>query len=142
MRGETCRLCGGRPDAEVAASWTFLVERDAPTQNVMGNNRGGGRWRYKQEREAWRRLLWFPVNVWRIPDAVHKRRVTITRCYAGRQKIRDHGNLVGGLKPAVDAMVICKLLKDDSSEWAEIYYHQRRVSTAERGTLITIEEFA
>jgi hypothetical protein len=78
----------------------------------------------------------------KIPFAEARRRVTITRCYSGQQKLRDHGNLVGGLKAAVDAMVRVKLLKDDSPAWAEVYYHQLRVDKDGRGTIITIEEFA
>src|SRR5688572_13470022 len=110
----SCRLCGGRPYAKVAASWSFRIERDAPTQNVMGNNRGGGRWKYKEERRAWVAALATKKIMMRIGTAEVRRRVTITRCYSGQQKLRDHGNLVGGLKPAVDAMVGIGLLKDDS----------------------------
>jgi hypothetical protein len=144
MSGESiaCRLCGGRPYAPVTASWTFRIDRDAPTQNVMGNNRGGGRWKYKTERKAWVYLFQNWKLSLRIADATVRRRVSITRCYSGQQKLRDHGNLVGGLKPAVDAMVRVKLLKDDSPTWCEIYYHQRRVEQSERGTVITIEELA
>lgn len=139
---EVCCLCGGKPYAKVTASWTFRIERDAPTQNVMGNNRGGGRWAYKKERQIWVSWLSWHANEHLILNAEVKRRVTITRCYSGQQKLRDHGNLVGGLKPAVDAMVGIGLLRDDSPEWCEIYYHQRRVEKHERGTLITIEELA
>jgi hypothetical protein len=140
VEAEACRLCGGRPYAKVAASWTFRIDRDAPTQNVMGNNRGGGRWAYKKERDAW--VSAFTLNKPWIPDAKSRRRVTITRCYSGQQKLRDHGNLVGGMKPVVDALVLCGLLKDDSPKWCEVYYHQRRVEKGERGTYITIEELA
>jgi Holliday junction resolvase RusA-like endonuclease len=139
---EVCNLCGGRPFAEVAASWTMRIDRDAPTQNVTGNNRGGGRWAYKAERRAWFAALAAKKSMQRIATANVKRRVIITRCYSGQQKLRDHGNLVGGLKPAVDAMVGIGLLKDDSPEFCEIYYHQRRVEKSERGTLITIEELS
>jgi hypothetical protein len=140
MSDATCSLCGGRPYAKVAASWTFRIDRDAPSQNVMGNNRGGGRWAYAKERKAWEAALAGPFKALRIGVAKEKRRVTITRCYSGQQKVRDMGNLVGGLKPAVDAMVLVGMLMVDSPDWCEIYYHQRRVEKAERGTIITIEE--
>lgn len=139
---EVCRLCGGMPDARVAATWTFRIDRDAPTQNVMGNNRGGGRWAYRKERNAWADALGVAGIHLKIGLAQVRRRVTITRCYSGQQKLRDHGNLVGGLKAAVDAMVGIGLLKDDSPEWCEIYYKQSRVEKHERGTVITIEELA
>ncbi len=135
-----CALCGGEPSAKVTASWTFRIDRDAPTQNTMGNNKGGGRWAYRKERLHWMGALSKWAVELRVPYADKKRRVRITRCYSGLQKLRDHGNLVGGLKPAIDAMVLCRLLKDDSPHWAEIYYQQRRVEKGERGTLITIEE--
>lgn len=136
----TCSLCGGDPHARVATSWSFRVNRDAPTQNVMGNNRGGGRWAYKKERQEW--LRWILIERPCIPEAEAKRRVTITRCYSGNQKLRDHGNLVGGLKPVVDALVLSGTIKDDSPHWVEIYYHQRRVERHERCTLFTVEELA
>lgn len=140
---DVCRLCGGRPYAKVAASWTFRVDRDAPSQNTIASNTTGhGNWAYRKERNEWERLLAGHRGALRIPPATIKRRVTITRCYSGQQKLRDHGNLVGGLKAAVDAMVLVGMLKDDSPEWAEFHYHQRRVEKAERGTLITIEELA
>jgi hypothetical protein len=140
----TCKLCGGMPYAKVVANWSFRFDRDAPSQNDVGNNKGvtASRWKYRHERGAWVSMLSSWAIDMRIPFAEVKRRVTITRCYSGRQQLRDQGNLVGGLKAAVDAMVLCKLLKDDSPEWCEIYYHQRRVDSAERGTLITIEELA
>jgi hypothetical protein len=139
---DTCKLCGGRPYAPVTASWTFLVDRDAPSQNTMGGNKGGGRWRYKTERKGWVYVLQNWKLSLRIGDAAVRRRVSITRCYSGQQKERDHGNLVGGLKAAVDAMVIVGLLRDDKPKWAEIHYHQRRVEKSERGTVITVEELA
>jgi len=139
----TCPLCGGRPLAEVASRWTFLVERVAPSQNkIASNTTGRGNWAYRKERDAWTRELSYYRIENGIPIAAIKRRVTITRCYAGRQQERDYGNLVGGLKAAVDAMVLVGLLKDDSPKWSEIFYHQRRVEKGEHGTLFTIEELA
>ena len=51
-----CNLCGGRPYAVVAARWSFEVQRDAPSQNVLATNSGKSRWSYKKERDAWARL--------------------------------------------------------------------------------------
>ena len=67
--------------------------------------------------------------------------VTFLRTYSGRQKLRDRGNLIGGLKPVLDAMTLTGLIVDDSPKWLTDYYHQARVETGGALT-IKIEELA
>ena len=138
----TCRLCGGEPFAKVAASWTFRISLDAPLQNNRAVNAGPSRWRYKKERATWETALMLAMSSAGPCHATQFRRVTIERLYAGKQRVCDIPNLVGGCKTVLDAMVRVGLLVDDSPEHFEGYFHQRRVPNEERGTLITIEELA
>lgn len=139
---DTCRLCGGRPDATVSRRWSTVIGMDAPLQNNRAVNAGPARWRYKKERSAWESSLQFAMVVGGVPKATGRRRVTIERRYSGQQRVCDIPNLVGGCKTVLDAMVRVGLLVDDSPEHFEGYFHQRRVEKHERGTLITIEELA
>jgi hypothetical protein len=137
----TCALCGGSPESVVTASWILVIDREAPSQNVLASNTGPSRWRYKRERNAWLLLLRSAKATLGVPDAKSKRRVIIERFYSGRQRQYDHANLVGGCKAAVDAMVLAGLLVDDSPHWAEIYYRQSRVGNG-RDTAVVIQEVA
>lgn len=64
-------------------------------------------------------------------------RVHITRYSAGEL---DEGNMVGGLKGTVDALVREGLLHDDSPKWCAITYEQRKSKRAEARTVIEIGE--
>jgi hypothetical protein len=131
-----CALCGGDPSALVRATWTIEVARDVPSQNVLASNKGASRWRYAKERDEWVRLLGLHRFILLIPKASILRRVTFLRTYSGRQKLRDRGNLIGGLKPVLDAMTLTGLIVDDSPKWCEDYYFQARV---EKGGALTIK---
>jgi hypothetical protein len=137
----TCRLCGGMPYAVVVASWVLRIDRDAPSQNILASNKGGARFKYKREREAWVTLLSVEKARLRAPEAGKPRRVQVRRLYSGRKKQRDMGNLIGGLKPVIDALKWSGWIVDDSPAWVEVHYSQERVASGD-GTLITIEELA
>ena len=136
-----CSLCGGDPQAPVSATWVIEIERDVPSQNVLASNKGASRWRYAKERNDWRLLLQMQRDEQSIPKATAKRRVTFLRTYSGHQKLRDLGNLIGGLKPVLDAMTLTGLIVDDSPTWLEDHYHQARVKDGACLT-IQIEELA
>lgn len=138
----TCALCGGRPYAKVAARWVLKICMDAPLQNNRLVNAGAARWGYKKERAKWEAALMHAMSPLGPCHATQFRRVTFERCYAGKQRICDLPNLVGGLKTVLDAMVRVGLLVDDSPDQFEGHFRQRKVDAAERGTLITIEELA
>jgi hypothetical protein len=138
---DACRLCGGRPDAEVVASWTLEIDRDAPSQNLRLVNKGPGRFAYSKERDLWVMLFMVAARSAGVSRVAAPRRVTLTRRYSGLKKLRDHANVIGGMKPVVDAMVRAGLLVDDSPRWFEGHYHQERV-TRGGGTVVLLEELA
>ena len=68
------------------------------------------------------------------PVLAPKMQVRIT---SYRAKTLDYDNLVGGMKPLVDALKDACLLRDDSPEWANISYVQ--VAGKERKTVVELE---
>lgn len=65
-------------------------------------------------------------------DNPARRRLVITRHSAGEL---DYGNLVGGCKPLVDALVREGLLYDDSPKWLDESYLQAK-TTKGRGRVV------
>jgi hypothetical protein len=76
------------------------------------------------------------------PPATGPRRVRLVRVrQAGAgERAYDRGNLVGGLKPVLDALVRHKLLVDDSPR--HLVDHYADVVGEQRGVLVEIEELA
>jgi hypothetical protein len=148
----TCPLCLCDPGALIAYRWEFVLPLVAPSQNdVAAGNHGGGRWKYKKLRERFEKAIEAALTPAQIKaterapmlrggDNPTRRRVTFIRSYTGRQKERDHANLVGGLKLVVDALVNCSVLVDDSPKWFEGHYRQERGAAS--GLQICVEEFA
>jgi Holliday junction resolvase RusA-like endonuclease len=69
-----------------------------------------------------------------------RRRVTITRRFAGRCQELDRDNLVGGAKPLVDALALAGLVLDDDKAHIELHVLQERHERNE--TLVVVEELA
>jgi len=135
-----CCKCGHDPLAAVGASWSLFIAKDPPSLNARLHNAGASRWKYAKERGVWGWLIRQARLATAATRATGKRRVTLTRVYAGRQKERDLDNAVGGGKPIVDALVREGLLIDDAPAWAEIHHAQVRGEPA--GLRIDIEELA
>ncbi len=74
-----------------------------------------------------------------MPVAKRLRRVTLTRYYTGRSQRRDRGNLIGGMKPILDALVRQGFLVDDSEQWCEDHYAQVRHEML-AGVAVMLEE--
>lgn len=136
-----CEKCGFDPAAQVLASWSFHVPREIESGNAYVVNSGRSRWRYKADRNAWERDLIALKHAKRIPPALGKRRVTLTRIIGYRQRAFDRDNLATGFKSCVDAMVRCCLLVDDNAAGAEIHYAQKKHDGLS-GVLVLIEEIA
>lgn len=94
--------------------------------------------RYRAERDTWVLLIRNAMQMAKVPPARMRRMVRITRLFAGREREWDYGNLVGGAKPAIDAMVIAGLLVDDSPKWSDQAYHQER--GAESGVRLVVTD--
>jgi Holliday junction resolvase RusA-like endonuclease len=102
------------------------VPKEPPTQNEIAQNKGGKRFGYKRVREEFTFLVRAAMNKNGVPAATGRRRMVLTRFYTGRGRARDYGNLVGGCKAVVDSLVNVGLLVDDSEQWVDDYYLQRR----------------
>lgn len=134
-----CPKCSYDAHALVARSWTFRIDRDPPSLNSRLYNAGPRRWAYKRERDTWTLEVRNMRLLRRLPIATTRRRVTLTRQFTGRQKLRDVDNLIGGAKIIVDALVLEGLLLGDAEIHAEIHYGQ--VQAAPAGLVVLIEEF-
>lgn len=134
-----CANCGHDPSATVGLRWSFFVNREVQSLNAHRGNYGGQRWAYAKDRDAWQQ--WFVVlgRQHCVTPASGKRRVTLTRCYSGRQRELDADNLSGGAKVVIDSMVRAKLLLNDDKASVEVLYRQRKVTT-EPGLEVRIEE--
>lgn len=135
-----CLKCGHDPLAIVTASWPHFIDREVESGNRHTFNVGGSRWRYGKARDAWQLEFRNLRLLRRIPRAMTKRRVTLTRYFDGRQREWDADNFATGAKLVVDAMVREGLLVDDRREFAEIHYLQ--VRSTPRGLGVLIEELA
>jgi len=121
-----CVKCGHDPDAPVTASWEFVLEHEALSMNARIVNVGAARWRYAKERDAWGWLVRAAKLRHRITAATGRRRMTLTRIYAARQRELDEDNLKGGTKSLVDAIKREGLLVDDTRAWLELHHAQER----------------
>jgi hypothetical protein len=140
-----CLKCGYDPGAIVLRSWQHTIKRDPPSLNARVFNSGPRAYAYRAERDVWAWEFRSMRLALKIPTTTNTvRRITFTRYYSGRQQERDRDNLIGGLKCAVDALVLEHLLVDDSPQWAELHYMQQRLdaSSNERcGLGVLVEEF-
>lgn len=116
----------------------FRVFHKSTSQNELRSNHGAARFRYKAERTWWERALRDRMTEGVVDCAKARRIVRLTRELTGRERPRDYGNLVGGLKPVLDAMVRVGVLVDDSEQWLTDIYEQQR--TTERCVRIEIWE--
>lgn len=133
-----CAACKQPLPESDGPSWTFTLELEPPSQNVVSQNKGKGRHLYRVIRDNYQFLFRAHKNRLAIPDATGKRRVFITRLYTGQGKKRDRGNLTGGCKPLLDAMTRAALLIDDKEAYLEDHYEQVRCDR--KGVTICIEE--
>ena len=117
--------------------FVIRIPRRVTSQNNGGSNKRAGMFAYKRERDAWIRDLHVMGLGRPMPRDGQQRVVRITREYSGRCQQMDYGNLVGGLKPVIDAMQReiggkarsikgAGLIVDDSSKHFLGIYEQRR----------------
>lgn len=135
-----CVKCGFSPDAVVSARWEVVLDKRIESANNRTVNAGATRWRYAKQRDEW--TSWIRARARGILDArpSEKRRVTITRRYAGRCRLLDKDNLVGGCKALVDAMVHEGVVHDDKPQWLELHVLQEQ--GAKNETHVLVEELA
>lgn len=64
-------------------------------------------------------------------------RVRFVRYSAGRL---DKGNLIGGMKPLLDALVLEGVLFDDSTQWLDDAYEQQSAGRGEGRTVVEVSD--
>lgn len=64
----------------------------------------------------------------------------VTRFYKKGKRPFDTGNLIGGFKPTIDALVETGLLRDDSPQWLQAWYFQKPSPTGKDVVELVIEE--
>lgn len=133
-----CPTCGHVVPV-VLRSWETWIDAKVESANSRSVNAGAARWGYAKKRDQWvarwYASTWGGEKPWALRS---KRYVTFTRHFAGRERLMDHANMVGGMKGAVDAMVRAALLVDDSPKWFEAEYKQVRSDRS--GLHVRIEE--
>lgn len=120
-----CPRCG-HTEGLAGAEYRFFIPMEPPSQNTVAMNSSGKRFGYKAVRNQFTFMVRAAMNARAIPEAKGKRRLVLTRFYTGRGRAYDRANMVGGCKPVVDSLVNCGLLVDDSEQWLDDYYLQRR----------------
>jgi hypothetical protein len=135
-----CRWCGFDPAAVVTARWQRFFPRQPPSQNDFGKSAGARR-KYTAERQTWE----WEMRAWALHStgpskAAGPRRVFFERFYHGAgTRDRDRGNLIGGMKPILDAITREGLIVDDTPRWCADFYSQQR-DELRSGLLITLED--
>ena len=127
-----CRDAEGRPSIdfcmhhyveELSLPFRFSVPIEVQSQNRF---KGMNPFSYKRLRDSYERIARAMKGMHGIPDADGMRTVHLVRVYRKGRRPFDYGNLVGGLKPWLDAMVRTKLLVDDSPAHCRDTYDQKR----------------
>lgn len=129
-----CCKCGHDPDAPVRRSWTIRIDKAIESANGRTVNAGAARWRYAEQRDAW--VSWLQFMAGDARGATGRRRVTITRRYARKQREMDHDNLVSGTKSLRDAMKRVGVIADDSPDMLECHVLQEPSDRSETELLI------
>jgi Holliday junction resolvase RusA-like endonuclease len=137
-----CPLCGGEPDAPVAARWAFELPVEPPSQNRSVRSVYQKQHYYRRTRDEYEFLVRSAMKRNGIPEATGKRRIRVTRLMGKGKRAYDHANLVGGCKGLIDACVRAGLLKDDTAHYFEGYYRQERDPDGKGGALLVVEELS
>lgn len=96
-----------------------------PSQNQLGGNaKGGAGWHYRRLRQEFASALCAALAAFKVPKAIGKRRVWLTRIFKPGKRAYDVANLIGGGKHIVDCLVARALLIDDSAKYFEGIYAQ------------------
>lgn len=125
----SCAMCGFNEKALIGATWEMEFRHGYPSLNSLGTNSKHNHL-YRTHRRQWEGLL--KAYKHKITPAIRKRRLIITRGWAKGHRAYDYINLVGGAKPIVDVMVEYGYLYDDTPDWLEDYYLQRK-SISDKG---------
>lgn len=92
-------------------------------------------YRRDQLNKAWSSYIWAETNDARPAKPLTSVKLSITR-YSHR--MLDYDGLVGSLKPVVDALVTCRILKDDSWNVTGVWDVDQKFRKKSEGQLLEI----
>lgn len=134
-----CFFCNWDPDAKITWMENLILPVAWPSQNELGaNTRSGAGWKYRKIRAKFEGCLRKYLKA--VPKATGFRRAHLIRAWGPRCRAFDYGNLVGGGKPLIDAMVSLGFLLDDRPDLFQASYHQQPSGTKNHAILIRLEE--
>lgn len=128
-----CECCGYDPE-NVGTRYELDVQIDAKATNGRTVNAGASRWAYKHLRKDWAWAIAIAIGAARaagmpVPEAKARRRLIVTRFYAGLQRPFDGDNIATFYKPAIDELVAFKLLVDDSPKWVNGPFYRQEAGS-------------
>lgn len=136
-----CFYCNWDSDAKVIWSADLVLPLAWPSQNELGaNTRSGAGFKYRKIRAKFEGCLRKFMK--QVPKATGFRRAHLVRAWGPRCRAFDYGNLVGGGKPLIDAMVSLHYLLDDRPSLFQASYHQQSSGTDTNLIFIRLEEIA
>jgi hypothetical protein len=132
-----CPGCGYDPELVVVKRYEFTIPLKWYSQNELRSNTRNNR-KYKSVRDKY--IVKVGTHGCGVLPADTYRRVYLTRLFANRCRPYDYGNLVGGGKPILDALVWNGLLIDDSPSYVDEYYFQEKNPTGTHAVRVVIED--
>jgi hypothetical protein len=127
-------MCGWSHINNYELVGTLWFKGVVPSQNDIGANDRLG-WKYRQWRKSFYKQ--FEKQFSKIKKAKTIRHVVFTRYYGLKKRAYDYGNLVGGLKPALDVIKNVKRIIDDSP--AYVVEHYRQLPSGHARSYLTVE---
>ena len=119
-----CPDCAPYEELE-GQGWSMVIEMTAVSQNVL-KRKYRHHAAYAKLRDAYRILVRNQMRLRGVPPAKCRRRVYLTRLMTKGERSFDRGNLIGGLKPMLDALKLEGAIVDDSEQWCDDRYAQDR----------------
>jgi len=113
------------------------IQEKIESQNKFNNRRGiGAQFAYRKYRDNWKEqiMVALPLGA-RNSHGDNRFMVTIT---SYRSRLLDKGNLYGGSKPILDALIHFGVIRDDSPKWCEEEVKQVKCARKDEKTEIEV----
>jgi hypothetical protein len=107
----------------------FDIDYVVPSSNqrLVNSRDPADRAKYRETRDDWQTLVMAAMRAHGVPKATGRRALVLIRFFSGRERARDYDNLVGGMKPVLDAMVLAGLIVGDDPGSVVVTYHQNKI---------------
>jgi hypothetical protein len=113
---------------------TIMLPFATPSQNAYQR----WHWRRRSElRDTCQMIIRVFLRVRPLPQARAPYRATVSVLRLGKRML-DYGNLVGGCKPVLDALVREGVIRDDSPRWVAEQYNQDKAPRGVEATRLWV----